>query len=367
MRYWFRDDPYDGLGDSDAEWIRPGLPASGGGSVLADFTPQWLGGGFEFNSWYYDTEPAGWLYSGYKDIKHIECSPTGRYADVYYDVSSYWSQYWPYGRLLYSIQPASIDQSYLGWKSAPLSIQQTRDFAGPIAAGTYLHTLIPISGTPIPRRTAGAPVEVIEVRIDGVLQTKATTPHLFDPATGLGAGGDYSIVGGSTNGPSIRIFTAVPGGSTLTVMYWARGDAAGYWPGNMDFQTTLAGTGPWYMTDYLAGAGGWATYKANTDHFMDTPPKGEVDWYWYWIPGTQPRDGYYETDLFDVTYLTAAIGHEGSSKDYFSASAWRGVYWLPAADLVLPVGILDIYDVAVLSNFENYGVTFGSPYPNPPP
>jgi hypothetical protein len=344
MRYWFLDDPNDGLGDKDGEWIKNG---PSGGSVLADFTPHWLGGGYEFNCWYFDNEPAGWIYSGYRDIKHIECNLAGKYADVYFDVQSYWVYQWPWGRHIYAVEPASIDQSVLGWKSTPLSSQQTRSFAGPIAAGTYLHTLTPVSGAPIPKRTTGSPTEVIELRIDGALQTKATTPHLYGST---GAGGDYSIVGNSLNGPSIRIFKAVPAGSTLTVTYWARGDPAGYWPGNTNFQTTLIGTGQYYMTDFLAGAGGWATYKANPHNYMQTPPPGEIDWVYNWGAGTQPRSGNYALNIYDATYASAALGGSGNTVPTLN--------WLSPSDLTSPIGVTDVSDIGVLA--ASYGTVFSS-------
>jgi hypothetical protein len=354
MRYWFRDDLSDRLGDDDAEWINPGTPVQGGGSILADFTPQWLGGGYEFNSWYYDTEPSGWMYTGYKDIKHIVCNLAGKYADVYFDTSSYWSQYWGYGRLLYSIQPSSVDQIVLGWKSNPLSTQQTRSF-GPMPANTFLHAQMPTGGgASIPIRGAGTPVEVISMTIDGVPATKATTPHLYDPATGLGAGGDYSIVGSSANGPSLRIFKQVNTG--LTVTYWARGQCAGYWPGGTNFQTTLIGTGPFYMTDFLAGAGGWARYKANQHYFMETPQLGEIDWDYVWIAGPQPRDGSYTVTLFDVTYACFALGSSGNYIPTYS--------WVPSVDVVHPLGTVDISDIGVIAN--SFMASFGSPPPTPP-
>jgi len=338
MRYWFLNDPNDGLGDKDAEWIKAGTPAQGGGSVLADFTPHWLGGGYEFNSWYFDTETAGWIYSGYRDIKHIECNLAGNYADVFFDTSSYWVYQWPWGRHIYAVEPASVDQTVLGWKTAPLSTQETRSFAGPIDAGTYLS---------LPLRTAGTPVEVIELRIDGALQTKATTPHLYGST---GAGGDYSIVGNSADGPRIRVFKAVPAGSTLTVSYWARGQCAGYWPGGTNFQTTLIGTGQYYMTDFLAGAGGWATYKANPHNYMQTPPPGENDWLYYWGTGAQPRKGSYALNLFDATYASAALGGSGN---YIPTANW-----LSSSDLTSPIGVTDVSDIAVMA--AGYGTIFSS-------
>jgi len=339
MRYWFRE---------DAEWIKPKT-----GEILADFATQWLGGGYEFNSWYFDTEPAGWIYANYRDIKHIVPNSAGKYADVYFDVLSYWSQYWPWGRNTYSNQSAQDTPDYPGWKQMPLSTKEKRTFSGPVSAGTYLDSLKPIEGATyaIPIRKKGTPVEVVEVELDGMLLTKAATPQNFNPAISGSAGGDYSIVGGSTTGPRIRIFKAVPAGSTLTVKYWARGDPIGYHPGNLGWEKTLAGTGPFYMTSYLAGAGGFATYKANPNYFMETPPKGEIDWYWYWIAGAQPRDGCYQLNIYDAAFASWAL--DGSGK------AVPTVNWIEATDLASPIGSTDIFDIAVLAT--SYDRKFGSP------
>jgi len=171
------------------------------------------------------------------------------------------------------------------------------------------------------------------------------------------AGGDYSIVGSTVNGPRIRIYKAIPSGSILTVKYWARGDPAGYHPGLLGWDKTLAGTGMFYMTDFFPGAGGWAVYKANTGYFLQTPLKGEIDWYWYWYYSLQPRDGYYTVNIYDGTYVNWALG--GSGK------AVPTINWVEVTDLASPVGETSIYDVAVLSS--NYGKSFGSPPPNPPP
>jgi hypothetical protein len=201
-------------------------------------------------------------------------------------------------------------------------------------------------------------VEIIELqRNDSVPMTEAKTPQSFDPATGLGASGDYSIVGGSASGPRIRVYQNIPANVKLTVKYWARGQCAGYWPGGTNFQTTLIGTGPFYMTDYLAGAGGWATYKANPHYFMQTPLQGEIDWYYIWLSGRRPRDGYYKLDLYDASYASSALG--GTAHHIPTAN------WLAAADLTSPVGETDVSDIAVLAS--SYDLTFGSPFPNPPP
>jgi len=364
IRFWFRDDPNDGLGDSDSEWIEPQT-----GNVLNDFTSQWLGGGYRFNCWYYDAEPAGWIFTNYRDIKHIICNSVKKFAEVYFDGDIFWSQYSPYGRLIYAPLGVPGPGQFKGWKQQPLTTTETRTFTGPISTGTFLNTLVPLEGAAkkIPTRARGSPVEIIELtRNDSVPMTEAATPQSFDPATGLGASGDYSIVGSSADGPRIRIYQNIPSNVKLTVKYWGRGDPAGYWPGNTNFQTTLAGTGPFYMTSFLAGAGGYATYKANPHYFMEAPLKGEIDWYYVWIQGRVPRDGYYVLDLYDAAIAgTFAMGGTGSGLPPPQGPRPPTRNWVPSSDLTAPLGETDINDLAILAC--SYSQTFGSPPPNPPP
>jgi len=104
------------------------------------------------------------------------------------------------------------------------------------------------------------------------------------------------------------------------------------------------------MTDFLSGAGGWATYKANPHNYMQTAPPGEIDWYYYWVPGTQPRAGHYALDLYDVSYASAALGGSGN---YIPTANW-----LASSDLTSPIGVTDVSDIGLMA--ASYGALFSN-------
>jgi len=339
--FWFRD---------DIEWIKPVT-----GEVLANFNTQWLEGagigrsGYEFNCWYFDSEPAGWIFTSYRDIKLIRTYPSERKAEVYFDALSYWTQYSGYGRILYS----SEDLAFPGWKQSPLATVKTTVFVEGTNATTPGYLALPV-------RTLGTPVEIIEIKEDGVALTPKT---------------DYEIVGSVANGPRIRIYKDIANGKVITAKYWARGDPAGYHPGGLGWEKTLVGCGYYYMTAHTPGAGGSSYYKKNTNFFLQTPPMGEIDYRWYWIESPiKPRDGYFQVDVYDAVLAGGAFESQG----YVTPSA----NWRPGADLAtsptLPTppfpspkppinsaGAIDGYDLGVVGSI--FGTTFGSPLPNPPP
>jgi len=342
VTYWFRDDSNDALGDRDAEWIEPIT-----GNVLADFTPQWLsGGGYEFNNWYFASEPAGWIYSGYRDIHHIRVYPSEKKAEVYFDAFSYWSMYWPYGRLLY--RPA--------WLESPLVIDGDPDTAGtqPVTK-SFTKADVDASGfvktTVIPYRVMGSIVEVINMTVDGAPLTKSSGVN----------NNDYEIVKGKLKFYNLG---SIPSAATIIATYWARGDPAGYAPGSLYYPGTSVGKvwiggGTHYVTEHVPGAGGWTTYKKNPHYFLETPPKGEVDFWWYWNNGPQPRTGYYVVDILDVVKSTWALDGQG----YMIPSQ----NWEPGTDLTWPGGVTPkgkttIHDNTIVTGLD-WAKTFGSPPP----
>jgi len=324
LTYWFRDDEQnDGLGDGDAEWIEPVT-----GNVLDDFTPQWLaGGGYEFNSWYYASEPASWIYTNYRDIHHIRVYSAERKAEVYMNVKSYWSMYWPYGRLIYA--PA--------WKQAPLSTPDTKVFTGPIAAGTSLA---------LPYKAQGAPVEITSIKL-------VTANTFLTEASGAN-NNDYEMVLGK-----IKLYTAIPAGESIEVKYWARGVAAGYVPGGLVTGTNVGlvwiGAGAFYAREHFPGAGGWTTYTKNPHYWMSTPPTGELDFLWNWNPGPQPRTGYYAVDILDVIRSTWGLDGTGWAPPTPN--------WEPGTDLIWPGGAQPKGKTTVNDNTlvaTDFGKVFGA-------
>jgi len=249
---------------SDAQWIQPitGTPL---GPVDTSF--------YEFSVWWYYNSPDAWIYAGYKDVHHIEVKNAYE-VDVYFNTRSMFNLYGPYGRDLYP--PA--------WKVSPLSSLETRVFVEGINATTPGNLALPI-------RAIGAPVYIESVLVDGVPQTRYT---------------DFDIVKGYAT-----IKKDLAPGQKITIQYWARGDASGYIPGGKPWQDVHIAYGPWYMTEHQPGAGGWSAYKANRYFYWDTPPLGELDWYWYWDSGSPPRNGNFKVDLYDVTRTTTAFGSTG--------------------------------------------------------
>jgi len=277
ITYWFRD---------GIEWIKPGPT---GGTIIR---PYDISKDYEYNAWYFASEPAGWIYTAYADIHHIRTYPAEKKVVVYMDALSYWSQYWPWGRDIFRDN----------WQTAPLArLIQPPEALAVLVKGTNASTPGPL--TALKYLTKDAPVEIVEIKVDGVLLTEANED----------SDNDYEIVK-----DRIHIYkTGIPDGAKIELKYWARGDCAGYWPGGLTYETTTATFGMDYMTSYKAGVGGYATYKANREYFMETPPWGEVDFKWYWNdpqPPNPPRTihgGYFIVDLFDVTMGTAALGSQG--------------------------------------------------------
>ncbi|MCS7125045.1 MAG: ABC transporter substrate-binding protein [Candidatus Bathyarchaeota archaeon] len=335
-------DPEDGKTKSKVTyWIRPGQewiePVTGNVLKERDATDH------PFSCWYHDACPAGWIYTGFRDIKYIIVE--GRWKiDIYFDVYSYWAFLWPFGRDMYP--PA--------WKRSPLATLETKLFV----EGVNMTTPGELA---TPTRTIGTPVEVVEIKAlfpNGTEKTLVpdTTPYLTTHT------GHYVLRGSTARGPKIMIFTDLPDGTKLTAKYWARGDYEGFTPGGLPWREILIGSGPHYLVDLNPTLGGWATFKANRKHWMETPPDGEVDFWYYFIEGPKPRDGYYMVDIFDVVKICAAYDATGNG-----APGGRppSANWDSGADLAEPAGLIDIFDV--VSATVNYEKIFGSPPPNPPP
>jgi len=309
ITYWFRN---------TAEWIEPitGTPLA---TVDANFYP--------FSLWYYYQTPDAWIWSGYKDVHHVRLDPdnTGdNYkVEVYHDVRSMFAVLNPWGRDLYP--PA--------WKRAPLSSLETKVFVEGVNATTP-------GNLPLPFRTIGAPVEIVEVKDEGTTLTRYT---------------DYDMIKGR-----IKILKDITEGNKITVTYWARGDASGYNPGGVAWNTIHIGYGPYYMYEHQPGAGGWSSFKANRNFFLETPPLAELDWFYYFAPGDKPRTGSYKVDIYDVVKTTSAYGSTGHLVP--------SINWEPTADIkpgpIPPLtgdraGKIDVYDLSSVQG--QYGVTFGTP------
>jgi hypothetical protein len=115
------------------------------------------------------------------------------------------------------------------------------------------------------------------------------------------------------------------------------------------------------MTDFMAGIGGYAMFKANRKYFMSTPLLGEVDWEFRWV-GTAPitpsdpsRTGYWKVTIFDVVGVASAYGSQGK---HVPSPNWK-----PGADLALSTGQpgvpyphpgkIDIFDIVTVTGKYN--------------
>lgn len=294
LTYWFR---------KDSEWIQPQT-----GSTLAPLTTS----GYEFNCWYYFQTPDSGDYLSYADIHHIR--PLGSYkVEVY----------------LNSTDPPFEDdladfRLYApAWKRLPLATLETKLFI----EGSNITTPGYVS---LPYQTIGAPVEIVDITANG----ESLTPYT-----------DYEMCMGM-----IRIYKDLPDGTPIQVTYWARGDAQGYTPGNLPWQEILIGTGPHYMT--TTDLYTYSSFKANRNHFLETPLLGEIDWRWYYQDATKPRKGYYQINILDVVKCTAAYCTRGDGAP--------NPKWLPGADIdsydLCHIGIFDLVTVT-----GKYGRTFGTP------
>ncbi len=154
-------------------------------------------------------------------------------------------------------------------------------------------------------------------------------------------------------------------GGSVQVKYWKIGDAHGYWPGAMDFATypeIIEGAGMYYLTAYTAGVGGSATLKRNPYYWMETPPFGEVDFWWVWGPTDEsrridvnrcPRTGWFYVDMADHDLVYGCYGTQ--------ATGIPDLYWFPGADCAPIYGIIDVYDAATVTAYfvkdEKYSET----------
>jgi hypothetical protein len=132
-------------------------------------------------------------------------------------------------------------------------------------------------------------------------------------------------------------------GHTVTVTYWATGTAesiAGYWPGDNAWQDVAIGCGPYYLVDYVPGAGGWAILECCPFYQLETPVLGEVDF-------VRKTDGSYRIDIFDVVMAASAYGSQGSGVPDDN--------WFPGADLAPECCKVDIFDIVTITSV--YGVS----------
>jgi hypothetical protein len=143
-------------------------------------------------------------------------------------------------------------------------------------------------------------------------------------------------------------------GHTVTVTVWCTPTAeeiAGYWPGDNPWHTVAIGCGPYYLVDYVPGAGGIAVLECCPFYQLETPVLGEVDF-------VKKPNGCYRVDIFDVVMAASAYGSSGGGVPDDN--------WFPGADLAPECCKIDIFDIVTITSV--YGVVHDCcPCPDYPP
>jgi hypothetical protein len=143
-------------------------------------------------------------------------------------------------------------------------------------------------------------------------------------------------------------------GDVISITYnYPIADGAGgnYVGGNLgyDWTDTMFAYGYMYPVSISETS---AALNRNPYFFMETIPKGEIDFRWNYIAGAKPRQGFFKIDILDVVKCTGAYCTRGDG-------VYNAVY-LPGADLddtdVCHIGILDLVTIT-----GKYALTFGRP------
>lgn len=247
------------------------------------------------------------------------------HARVYLGVKSFWAVNWP----TFPVLPKDI------WlrDNIPLTVKNTTNpFFGVTETGISLPGYLPIREPIVSGSCAtGSP----EPENDTWVQARANNEWVT-----LEWGTDYEWRHG-------KLYVKVDSIGSHNIIaiqvpkFWTYGDTGGYLPGGMDWESILAGYGPYYVVDLTPG---FISLKRNAFFFLETPPLGEIDWAW------KPAGGY-KIDVFDVVIAASAYGSYGTGVPDSN--------WFPAADLAPDGGKIDIFDITAVTS--HYGSEFGKP------
>jgi hypothetical protein len=135
---------------------------------------------------------------------------------------------------------------------------------------------------------------------------------------------------------------------------------------NHGMEITWVGTGPFMYRPgttsfgrFVAGAG--ITLDRNPYFPINPPVLGEICLRYTWVdtnPADQPSVGYYRIGLADLSMLGMAYGAVGTPPSAVPISPTGTKYWLPAADLVAPAGVIGLTDLMTETQF--YGWYWGN-------
>lgn len=301
LTWWFRKDSYFGNG--------------------VQFTAE----DYLFSMWYTYAYDDAWQWKAAMDIHHIELVDLNNdgwlEAEVYMNELNMWLLYSPTFPLL----PKDVWlQDVADW---PLATKVTE--------------------------TVSVDPDTGEVQLTG-------EPVYVESVDGLERFTEWNLFLAPNAQAILKILVPSPP-STVTVTYWDAGIATGYTPGDLPFDQILIGNGLFNLIDLEPGAGGFALLERNP-YRTEEVPVGEIDWYWYWVPGEaegEPWSGYYRVDDADLTIIYSAWDTRG---DGVPDGSLPPPEWFPGADIsafVDSYGVIDPSDVGALS--PNYGVEFGHP------
>jgi len=326
VSYWI--DPKDGENKTcisiwarkDVNWVFPV-----NGSVYGPFTMKDLA----FSIWLALNWPKSWTHDDLVDIQWIKIIDDYS-AEVYFGDKSYWFQYVP---MTYVI-PSEL------WKDLGFADinRTTLTLPDPIPDNKTIH-LRDYGGEQI--------LEVIAATLDGVPLEENV---------------DFRVVNVYDDHTYIEFLTSVTPGQNFTITYWSPGkNPDGYFPGELDWQDVMVGLGQWYMVSHEPGPGGYVGLKANRNHWLETSPKGEVDWWWEWgdrdetrptsLHPEGPRTGHFHVGIADVVMCTGCYATTGNLVP--------DINWRPGADVALPECEIDISDVVTITGV--YCTEFGHP------
>jgi ABC-type transport system substrate-binding protein len=314
-------DPDDGLTKTaciywlrkDVKWVEPVT-----GNYIRNFTAHDV----EFSNMFLYAFPDSAHWINAKDVDHIEIVDNYTYV-VYFSSESYWFQY-------------AANYPYLPkyeWGALFCTNTTYTELGAHYSAGDSLYL------------TGSLVAQVKNITVDGALFTDYWVRFNWGWVSACSAN---------------RIYFLSDVSGDLVVNYWnITGDPHGYYPGeSMGYD--------WTDTFFSIGThvGDGGLLKRNDFFFLETPPLGEVDWYWWWGPRDTtrplggPRTGFFVVDIYDVTFATVSYGSTG----YLEPTVFPP--WFPGADLAptytpeVPYGgEIDIYDVSTI--LVSYGTEFG--------
>lgn len=288
-------------------WLRKDVRWSDG----VQFTAE----DYQFTCWYMYAHDTSWYWLDFADVHHVEIIDEYQ-VDVYMDLQSIWSLYWPIGPLL----PRHV------WLQNLASVL-TEDFVEGEDVSTPGE--VPLSGNPVW-------VEYVNVHVPG---------HDWEA---LERYSEWNIIKGK-----LTILKDLPEGTEVSVRYWKPDDNSGQTPGGLPAEEILIGCGMFKIHSFDDNG---FYVDCNSAFFLDTPPLGEVDWHWVWEGTVKPRNGWYQINIYDATRVTGAYCQRGDGDPALYPD------WFPGGDIdSTDIGHIGLYDVVCVLN--NYGQKFGQPPP----